>query len=180
MARLYHVLVSMIYGHDTGVASPGRDGANNLYLYFYIMISLCIYFVCRFNFLVPCVSIQLADSTDPFSMKEDSATRTLLCRRRRGMASGAPTRRRPKCLSTRMARSSSMRTSTAMSSRRRSLPAARRVRRVRRAWKFPRRRCSAPTACTPRWRADCTARAIRSPKTRSLITTAQPTTCCIG
>ena len=89
MARLYHVLVSMIYGHDTGVASPGRDGANNLYLYFYIMMSLCIYFVCRFNFLVPCVSIQLADSTDPFNMK-DSATSTLLCRRRRGMASGAP------------------------------------------------------------------------------------------
>ena len=62
MARLYHVLVSMIYGHDTGVASPGRDGANNLYLYFYIMISLCIYFVCRFNFLVfiPCVSSTIA------------------------------------------------------------------------------------------------------------------------
>ena len=73
MARLYHVLVSMIYGHDTGVASsPGRDGANNLYLYFYIMISLCIY-----------ISIQLigtlcVDSTDPFSMKKI---------RRRGLSS---------------------------------------------------------------------------------------------
>ena len=35
MARLYHVLVSMIYGHDTGVASPGLwDWTNNFYLYF--------------------------------------------------------------------------------------------------------------------------------------------------
>ena len=36
MARLYHVLVSMIYGHDTGVASPGmRRGKQSLPLLLY-------------------------------------------------------------------------------------------------------------------------------------------------
>ena len=59
MARLYHVLVSMIYGHDTGVASPGmRRGKQSLPLLLYhdiIMYLLCV----SINFLVPCVSIQL-------------------------------------------------------------------------------------------------------------------------
>ena len=39
MSRRYHVLVSMIYGHDTGVARPGKLGyemTNNLDLYLHI------------------------------------------------------------------------------------------------------------------------------------------------
>ena len=66
MTRLYHVLVSMIYGHDTGVASHTWERRGKQSLPLLLDHDIIVYLLC--------VSIQLigtlcVDSTDPFSMK---------------------------------------------------------------------------------------------------------------